>query len=166
MIAIIDVGYHPDHTTVAAGIVHTWTDAELSHTYTLHRAPATAAQEYVPGQFWRRELPFVLEIIKEIKENITTIVVDGYVTLPQGKWGLGGHLYQALAERVNVIGVAKTPFHGDTTSVRVVRGQSKKPLFVTAAGLSPEVAGRYIQDMHGEHRLPTAIKLVDRLSRQ
>lgn len=68
MIAIIDIGYHPDRTTVAAGIIHTWTDAELSHTYTLHRAAATAAQQYIPGEFWRRELPFILEIIKEIKE--------------------------------------------------------------------------------------------------
>jgi deoxyribonuclease V len=75
-------------------------------------------------------------------------------------------LYEALAKTVAVIGVAKTQFQSASTAAAVMRGGSRRPLFVTAAGMELAVAARCIQTMHGPHRLPTLLKRVDRLCRE
>ena len=64
-----------------------------------------------------------------------------------------------------MIGVAKTAFAG-APAVPVVRGDSARPLYVTAAGLDPQLAARHLAAMHGPHRLPTLLKRVDTLARQ
>ena len=95
--------------------------------------------------------------------TLTTVVVDGYVTLDEhGTPGLGGHLHAALGERVAVIGVAKTSFRGSGFATPVLRGTSARPLWVTAMGTAVEPAARRVAAMHGEHRIPTLLGLVDR----
>jgi deoxyribonuclease V len=47
----------------------------------------------------------------------------------------------------------------------VQRGHSRRPLYVSAAGIDAETAARYIQDMHGTYRLPTLLRRVDQLCR-
>ncbi len=63
-----------------------------------------------------------------------------------------------------MIGVAKTRFSG-AASVEVRRGDSQKPLYVTAAGVSAEDAASRISEMHGPFRIPTLLKQVDTLAR-
>lgn len=75
------------------------------------------------------------------------------------------HLYEALDRRIPVIGVAKTAFLRATNARDVARGSSAKPLFVTAVGMDLDVAAGHVRDMHGTFRIPTLLKLVDRLSR-
>ncbi len=54
--------------------------------------------DYVPGQFYKRELPCILSLLKQINTaDVEAIVVDGYVYLDDEQTlGLGGHLYNAL----------------------------------------------------------------------
>jgi deoxyribonuclease V len=92
------------------------------------------------------------------------LIVDGYVDLdPAGRPGLGAKLHDEMG--VPVIGVAKTAFRGATHAAAVHRGSATRPLYVTAAGLTVERAARLVTAMAGPHRLPDALRRVDRLSR-
>ncbi|WP_299948707.1 hypothetical protein [uncultured Microbulbifer sp.] len=95
------------------------------------------------------------------------IVIDGYVVLGQElKPGLGMRLYEALDKKIPIIGVAKTAFKDSNSESEVFRGESKKPLYVTAVGIGDQIAKSYISSMHGKHRMPTLLKLVDRECRK
>ena len=64
------------------------------------------------------------------------LVVDGYTDLdPGGRPGLGAHAHAEFG--IPVIGVAKSRFRTATHAVPVMRGSSARPLFITAAGMSP-----------------------------
>jgi deoxyribonuclease V len=120
----------------------------------------------VPGRFFERELPCVLAVLEKVEQALELIVVDGYVLLDAaGTLGMGGHLYEALGRRLPIVGVAKNRFHTNGAAIEVYRGDSKRPLFVTALGVDPQAAAIEVQRMHGEHRLPTVLKRVDRLCR-
>lgn len=93
------------------------------------------------------------------------VIIDGYVWLGAGRSGLGAHLYDALGQRIAVVGVAKRRFHGAGDAVPVLRGTSQVPLFVTAVGIDLAEAAEGVRRMHGAHRIPTLLKRVDRLSR-
>ena len=179
MIACIDVDYRTNEDTrhefgVAACLAfETWSSPTLTSE---HIAVIEPIELYAPGQFYRRELPCILAVLEKVAPEHTpkTIIVDGYVWLPEQKKGLGMHLYEALEEQVSVIGVAKKAFAGLDSSdgdeqkrvAMVYRGQSKKPLYVTAMGISVAEAARHIESMHGDHRLPTLLKQVDQLCRR
>jgi deoxyribonuclease V len=93
------------------------------------------------------------------------IVVDGYVWLgPERRPGLGARLFEALAGASAVVGVAKAPFFG-TVAAPVRRGHSQRPLWVTAAGIEDRDAAAHIESMHGQFRIPTLLKAVDRSCR-
>lgn len=167
MIACIDVDYDegPDGTTARAAcvVIPGWDAAKpiAEHVRTL-----TDVAEYVPGQFYKRELPCVLAVLELVTQPLTRIVIDGYVVLDSaGTLGMGGHLHAALDRNTPVIGVAKNRFGSATGAIEVHRGGSKRPLFVTALGVDPLAAANDVQRMHGEHRLPTVLKRVDRLCR-
>jgi len=96
---------------------------------------------------------------------VRSVIIDGYVWLGAGRPGLGAHLYEALGQRIAVVGVAKRRFHGAGDAVPVLRGTSQVPLFVTAVGIDPSEAAEGVRRMHGGHRIPTLLKRVDRLSR-
>jgi deoxyribonuclease V len=66
---------------------------------------------------------------------------------------------------VPVIGVAKTRFRTATHAAQVFRGESSRPLHVTAAGMTVAEAAGVVSEMAGQFRLPDAIKLVDQLAR-
>jgi deoxyribonuclease V len=123
-------------------------------------------EPYQPGSFFRRELPCLLKLLDRVRGRFDTVLIDGYVWLgPENNPGLGAHLYRALEERVPVIGVAKTPFKGSANAQWVFRGRSRRPLYVTAAGIDPASAAQNIERMHGPHRIPSLLKRVDRLCR-
>jgi deoxyribonuclease V len=122
--------------------------------------------EYVPGEFYRREMPSILTLIKAIKtELLEVLVIDGYVDLAKDRPGLGRHLSQALHADLPIIGVAKNRFNGSDAHVEVLRGTSKKPLYVTSCGMAVDRAAECIRSMHGQFRIPTMLKRVDRLAR-
>ena len=70
-----------------------------------------------------------------------------------------------MQDRVPVIGVAKTSFRGSGFAQAVLRGTSQRPLYVTAAGMKPEIAAAHVLSMHGEYRIPTLLKRADQLCR-
>lgn len=171
-IAIVDVGYGPQAgpddpgsaTALAACVVaRGWTEAEPLETQVVTVAEV---RPYAPGRFYERELPCVLAVLERLRTAIAVVVVDGYVVLDEhGTAGLGGHLHAALGGTTPVVGVAKTAYRGSGFATPVLRGTSARPLWVTAMGIEVEHAARLVTGMHGEHRLPTLVGLVDRLAR-
>lgn len=164
MLACVDVDYRPDATVAACVVFRAWEDeAEAAHF--VDRGPP--AEPYVPGEFYRRELPALLRVLALVPDPLTTVIIDGYVWLAgEDRPGLGAHLYEALERRVPVIGVAKTAFHASRLAVPVLRGASQRPLLVTSVGVDVQAAAASIQHMHGPSRLPTLLKRVDRLCRE
>jgi deoxyribonuclease V len=119
---------------------------------------------YQPGSFYTRELP-ALRSVLATTGPLDLLIVDGYVDLdPDGRPGLGAHLHDLGLVPV-VVGVAKTPFRAATHAVPVLRGQSTRPLYVTAAGMAPPAAADLVRRMSGTARIPDALRRVDRLAR-
>jgi deoxyribonuclease V len=164
MKACVDVDYRVDDAMAACVLFHDWTDDRCAGQ---HVERIRGVAEYVPGQFYRRELPCLLAVLGRVAEPLELVVVDGYVWLgEEDAPGLGAHLYEALGRRVGVVGVAKTRFAGARSAVEITRGESAtRPLFVTAAGLDVAAAARAVQSMHGPYRVPTLLRQVDRLCR-
>ena len=122
----------------------------------------------IPGQFYKRELPCILEIIKDIDlSTLEAILIDGHIYTDNEKtYGLGAHLYNKLHEKVPIIGVAKTPFHTNSETVEeVYRGESKNPLLVSAIGIDQMISVNYIKSMKGKYRMPTILKELDTITK-
>ena len=66
---------------------------------------------YESGNFYKRGLPCIVSLLQDLDvRDISLIVIDGFVYLDDdGRYGLGGHLYEHLERRVQVVGVAKSP---------------------------------------------------------
>ena len=74
MFACVDVGYHAAGARAAAVTFDQWEDADPSGEYSLDIASVEA---YVPGQFYRRELPCLMAVLQQLPNRPETIVVDG-----------------------------------------------------------------------------------------
>lgn len=163
MIAVLDVQYDEvkQTATAAAVVFEKWEDAVPTAEY---KALCNGIQPYEPGEFFKRELPCLLAVLDKVKEPLSLIVIDGYVSLGE-KPGLGMRLWEALGKKLPVMGVAKTRFHS-ADATEIVRGDSKTPLFVTGVGIDPATATENIRSMHGPFRIPTMLKHADQLARQ
>lgn len=164
MLACLDTDYREDETVVGCVLFHDWTDAEAAVEQVTRLPPAAP---YEPGHFYRRELPGLLHALSHRLDPspLFAVIIDGYVWLDEaGRPGLGAHLAEALPGQV-IIGVAKTVFRG-SGAAEVLRGDSQKPLFVTAAGMDKGEAARQVARMHGPHRVPTLIRRADQLCRR
>lgn len=169
MLAIFDVDYRENGTAVLGGVVlSAFADPEPAHEFVL---PFSSVADYEPGHFYKRELPCLLKGLEHIHiqlnvPDIQTVIVDGYVWLDaHHKPGLGARLFDELAGRVPVIGVAKSAFKDIDQAEQVYRSQSQRPLFITAAGMDGRVAAEKIRQMAGQSRLPDMVKRADRLCR-
>lgn len=165
MIVCLDVDYQEKVTRTAAVGFLAWTSRNTELELVVESAPDVA--EYEPGEFYKRELPRLLEALVRVPMAVvTTLVVDGYVWLAEGRAGLGAHLHHATNKPV--VGIAKTHFSGSKAS-SVYRGQSTRPLYVTSVSydIGPEdmPLEASIRAMHGDHRLPTMLTRVDNLAR-
>ncbi len=163
-IACLDAAYSDTSASAACVLFPAWEAATPVDVLTWRQGAAAA---YEPGSFYKRELPLLLAVLGQIGRSPGTIIIDGYVWLDRDhRPGLGAILYRALAERTPVVGVAKTSF-GDASSwcIPVTRGGSRRPLFVSAIGINAKEAAEGIQAMHGRHRIPTLLQLVDREAR-
>ena len=164
MIACLDVHYSAFAARAAAIVFERWTSETPIAAYSISLGQCS---EYAPGQFYRRELEPLLAAISQIREDISCYVIDGYCHLSGNKEpGLGARLAQQLPSSKAVIGVAKNRYQVSKHAVEVLRGSSKRPLFVTAVGLDYQDAANCIRSMKGDHRIPTMLKKVDQLSRQ
>jgi deoxyribonuclease V len=165
-IAFLDVHYKKAGARAACVVADAWEAESAASMYT---QDIDTVQPYQPGSFYRRELPCLLSVLQRLPALPDTVIIDGYVWLPSlGRPGLGAHLHEALGGRACVVGIAKTAFAGAQTCAAVVpvmRGASRKPLFVTAAGMDVSVAAECVRRMAGKHRIPTLLKRVDRLCR-
>ncbi|WP_196889106.1 endonuclease V [Aureivirga sp. CE67] len=125
-------------------------------------------ENYESGAFYKRELPCLLSLLEKIDlEEDAIIIVDGYVTLNSTKDGLGGYLFHELNEKYPIVGVAKNNFSDEDSNKRaVLRGESKKPLYVTAKGIDVDFVKKQLENMHGEYRMPTLLKKLDQLTRE
>lgn len=163
MIAALDVDYAPLGAAAAAVLFRDFGDAAPASE---HVVVVRDVADYEPGSLYKRELPCLLAVLAAAPVRPAIVVVDGYVFLSGDRRpGLGAHLFEALGGEAIIVGVAKTGFAGSGFAVPVLRGGSAKPLYVTAAGVDPAEAARWIQRMAGPHRTPTLLKRADRLAR-
>ena len=139
MFLCTDVDYR-ENSAQAAGLLFTdWSATTAKKNYTTLTSPVA---DYESGAFYKRELPCLLQLIKQITEPIDLILIDGNVWLDADrKPGLGAYLYEALDQQIPIVGVAKNAFKSlpmDTANAvaqPVLRGRSQKPLYITAVGI-------------------------------
>ena len=162
MILVVDVHYEPDGSALCAGLgVEVWTDPAARTAWT---CAVTEVAAYEPGQFARRELPCLLQLLQMVDVDLDVIVVDGNAWNSPGAPGLGARLYRALGGAVPVVGVAKSRFAG-VVAEEVLRGRSRKPLYVTSVGVDAGLAADWVRKMAGPFRLPSLLQQVDHLAR-
>lgn len=171
MIVALDVGYR-DGAAGTEGLCAVvafdeWTSTETRHEVAV-QVPGIAP--YVPGRLFERELPCLIAGLEVLGALTPTqpavIIVDGNVRLdPAGAPGLGQHLFDHLAGVTPVVGVAKNEYAGLDAQL-VLRGDSHRALYVTAAGIEEDVAADLVRSMAGEYRLPLMLRRVDFLTRR
>ncbi len=166
MILAFDTYYYDNK---AKTVCIEFTEWNQEKDFKIHTEIIDNVSEYIPGEFYKRELPCILSLLNKIdlKED-TIIIVDGFVYLDDDKkYGLGGHLYEKLNKKIPIIGVAKTNFASiEKDKKALLRGDSKKPLFVTSIGIDLDEAFKKVESMAGEFRMPTLLKEMDRLTKE
>lgn len=165
MILAIDVKYNEvEKTAKAVGVLFNWLDESPKETIEII---VKNIEEYIPGQFYKRELPCIKKVIEhtDIKQ-IDLIIVDGHVYVNNEKeYGLGGYVFKEYG--IPVVGVAKTPFYKNKeTVVEIYRGDSKQPLYVSSIGVDKSKSAQKIKQMHGDFRIPTILKQLDTLTKK
>ncbi|MFT3679845.1 MAG: endonuclease V [Ferruginibacter sp.] len=166
MILAFDTYYFNNKAKTVCIAFNNWNESENFDTFS---ETIDNIEDYRPGEFYKRELPCILSLLKSIDtKKAEYIIIDGYVFLDDNdKPGLGGHLYNSLNRKKPVIGVAKTNFATiDRNKRELLRGKSIKPLYITATGMDMDDAVKYISSMSGENRIPTLLKTLDRLTKE
>ncbi|EDP72845.1 Deoxyinosine 3'endonuclease (endonuclease V) [Flavobacteriales bacterium ALC-1] len=165
MLLAIDVHYKESYSK-SVGVLFNWADKAPHHIIT---DIITNVAPYEPGQFYKRELPCILQLIRQVDlTTIEVIIVDGHVFVDNNKtFGLGGHLWQALDEKIPIIGIAKRAFHNtEQVSTPVYRGESQNPLYVSSIGLPEETVLDNVKLLHGDYRIPTILKILDQQTKE
>lgn len=163
MILAFDTYYKEESAKTVCLVFNNWTDSKPTNIY---EETIKGVEKYEPGSFYKRELPCILSLLKIVEieiKKITAIIVDGFVLLDDNnKLGLGGYLYKELNSKIAVIGVAKSGFHRNEKNVKeLLRGQSKKPLYISAMGIELNKAFEHIKSMHGIYRMPKLLQILD-----
>lgn len=160
----VAVHFEGSQANAAAAAFDAWDAAEATKTYVSRIGQVEPA---VRGELDLRELPCVMQLLREHSLAPELILVDGFVHLDADETpGLGQHLYQALGGRVPIVGVSKKSLPGLTAQFEVMREEETQPLFVTCAGIDIGAAKARLRAMHGRKRLPTLMKLVARLAKK
>jgi deoxyribonuclease V len=157
----VDVHYPAEGGARAALVVAT--DPRFATLIEEHVAWLDKVQPYEPGRFFVRELPAIRAVLAKA-DALDVLVIDGYVDLdPDGRPGLGAHVHAEVD--IPIVGVAKTAFRAAAHAVAVHRGTARRPLYVTSAGVRVAEAADLVVGMAGQHRIPDALRRVDRLAR-
>lgn len=162
---ILDVQYSSDSllASVAGILFDNHKDCKID--YLFKKIISGPFEPYEPGFFYKRELPPLLNLIQDIKNcniDFDIVVIDGFVKFSDDKKALGWFLHEKINKPI--IGIAKTNFL-DSNSLKIFRGESKNPLYVTNISISDEDTFHFVKEMHGEFRLPTLVKEVDKICR-
>jgi len=165
MFLAFDTYYYDNKAKTICIQFENWNDKEPSQVYSEIRE---GVEDYVPGEFYKRELPCILSLFEKIPlEGLEAIVVDSFVVLnDEGKSGLGAYLHESLGGKYPVIGVAKSNFAQIEKNKRaVLRGESIKPLYVTTIDADIDIAAKNVKNMYGDYRLPDLLKRLDQLTK-
>jgi len=165
MILALDVHYKAAGAK-AVGVLFNWED-DFPEEVIIEYINEVAV--YVPGEFYKRELPCLLKIIEQISlDNIDAIIIDGYVYIDNDmNFGLGGRLWEALEKCVPVIGVAKTSFFRNKDTVRELkRGISNSPLYISSIGMELDASVSFIRKMKGDYRMPDILTFLDKKTKE
>ena len=175
MILALDSYYKDDICNTSYVIFDEQNGEALVHTDTIY---TKVTSEYIPGEFYKRELPGIIQIIEklinekpDLWDKISVIITDSFLKLKTDvmEWdGLGIYLSKYLkskgCEKV-IWGVAKSKFGDcDKISELVCRGESEKPLFVQST-VDNKIAANAVKHFNGKYRIPDMLKKVDQLSR-
>jgi deoxyribonuclease V len=166
MILALDTYYFENKAKTVALEFSSWSDNIET---VLYSEVLENIEEYISGEFYKRELPCILSLISKIDvKKIEFIIIDGYVFVDDNsKLGLGGFLYEKLSKKIPIIGVAKTDFISLTKNkISLLRGKSKNPLFISSIGINLNEATEKIKQMSGEFRIPTLLKKLDTLTKE
>jgi deoxyribonuclease V len=159
----IAVHFDGAQAQAAAVAFDAWDSPEPTKTYLSHIAHVEKAAR---GELDLRELPCVMQLLREHQLAPELLLIDGFVHLDADETpGLGQHLFHALGSATPVIGVAKTGRPGLPAQFEVMREEEAKPLIVTSAGVDIGAAKARVRAMHGRKRVPTLMKLVARLAK-
>lgn len=160
----MSVCYDSNGGAVAAAVAFDeWDAMEPTRTYTTR---ITSVEKSVRGELDLRELPCLLQLLREHVLEPSVVLIDGFVHLDaQETAGLGRHLHHALGGRYAVIGVSKTAMKDGPAQFEVVREEQARPLVVTCIGIDLGAAKARLRAMHGRKRVPTLLKLVARIAR-
>ena len=160
---VVVVQFDGTQATAAAAAFDAWDAAEATKTYVSRIAHVEKA---VRGELDLRELPCVMQLLREHSLEPELILLDGFVHLDADETpGLGQHLYQALGCQVPIVGASKKSLPGLSGQFEVMREEEAQPLFVTCAGIDIGAAKARLRAMHGRKRVPTLMKLVARLAK-
>lgn len=147
-------------------------------------AVGTAAFPYVPGLFAFRELPTLLDALRNLGTAPGLLVCDGFGVAHPRRFGLACHL--GVLTGLPAIGVGKTAFIGTYEQPGPRRGDSSpltdgaevvgrvlrtrdgvKPVFVSVGHRTDlDTACRIVLALTPEYRLPETTRRADRLSRE
>lgn len=159
------IAVHVDGTQAQAAAVafDAWDAPEASRTYLSRIAQVGKAPS---GALDLRELPCVMQLLREHRLEPELILIDGFVHLDADETpGVGHHLFHALGGVTPVIGVSKTGRPDLPAQFEVMREEEARPLIVTCAGVDIGAAKVRVRAMHGRKRVPTLMKLVARLAK-
>lgn len=179
MILLTDVFYNEELNSahIAAIAISDWSSDTIIKSWEIDKNGIDC--EYIPGQFYKREMPCLIDLWKQIDDNdksqISTIIVDGFYDIWNGKSGLGHHFHDWLTENgydVEVVGIAKSPCRETSEfTLPVYRTEESKTskcrsaLWVNGSNMSNDYQTKVL-NMSGKYRIPTMIKAVDKLSRR
>jgi len=160
---IVAVHFDGAQATAAAVAFEAWDAAEATKTYVSRIAHVEKA---VRGELDLRELPCVMQLLREHSLEPELLLIDGFVHLDADDTpDLGQHLHHALGGLVPVVGVSKKGLPGLSAQFEVMREEETPPLVVTCAGIDIGAAKVRLRSMHGRKRVPTLMKLAARLAK-
>lgn len=164
MLLAIDV-YYKENLARAIGVLFDWEDESPQD---ILIELLEGIEEYIPGEFYKRELPCLLKIVEKVNlSDLEAIIVDGHVNVENEKYGLGGKLYEQLYGQVPVIGIAKSPFYANKDmTIEIYRGKSKMPLYISSIGIDLNEVVEKVINMTGEYRIPNILKTLDMLTKK
>jgi len=159
----LDVAYRGGRAA-AAGVL--FTDPEGRERVGVYTVTRDAPRPYMPGRFYLRELPPILKLLEEIPVRVEWFFIDGYVHLAPPLRGLGDRLGDAVGGKKVIIGVAKSPFPQAVETVKVFRGKSRRPVYVSSRNVALEEAARIVAAMDGPYRIPAVLRAAHRAAEE
>ncbi|MCK9217947.1 MAG: endonuclease V [Firmicutes bacterium] len=164
MLLALDVYYRKTYA-VAVGVIFDWFDDKSQKIIIEY---IDEVDEYIPGEFYKRELPCIMRVIKQVNiGELEAIIVDGHIYVEKDTYGLGGKLYEQLNQQLPIVGVAKNSFLKNKDTVKeIYRGVSKKPLYVSTVGIDSNTICEKIAKMKGNYRIPILLKELDSITKQ